>query len=318
MGTKDLWQAAIERCVDELQKRVLDGSGDQCQVSALRSIGRESNQRHSVNRSSRVADYRRRAARRSLLQKVRRSISLARNHQEDVERRVHVITRKPQELIADLDATVAEQKNALNGFTRAVDFDFTNRVIEEAQKLFPRVRVWDADKARMRLGDRFTEIGNALREAARGGFNARKSAVSDAKEALALCLQRLEPSGGLEWYQLDEVWESSYATQGFGAALYAQKAAESRANSYCEGSSEIEIRVEKVNGLGAYIIAARVASTLDARIVKARKRALPIREWVRRCWARGVNPRVYQPSLPHDFERKNQLDYFGNDLSEGD
>lgn len=34
-------------------------------------------------------------------------------------------------------------------------------------------------------------------------------------------------------------------------------------------------------------------------------------ETVRLCWKRGVNPRVYYPFLPHGFEEKHGLDYFG-------
>ncbi len=39
-----------------------------------------------------------------------------------------------------------------------------------------------------------------------------------------------------------------------------------------------------------------------------------LRDWVKGCWRRGVNPRVYSPYLPHEFEQQNGLDYFGNDL----
>lgn len=35
-------------------------------------------------------------------------------------------------------------------------------------------------------------------------------------------------------------------------------------------------------------------------------------ETVRKCWARGVNPRVYFPFLPHGYEAQHGLDYFGN------
>jgi hypothetical protein len=34
-------------------------------------------------------------------------------------------------------------------------------------------------------------------------------------------------------------------------------------------------------------------------------------EWARLCWKRGVNPRVYCPFLPHGFEERHGLDYFG-------
>lgn len=39
-----------------------------------------------------------------------------------------------------------------------------------------------------------------------------------------------------------------------------------------------------------------------------------IREQVKMCWGRGINPRVYCPFLPHGYEGKVGLDFFGNDL----
>jgi hypothetical protein len=38
-------------------------------------------------------------------------------------------------------------------------------------------------------------------------------------------------------------------------------------------------------------------------------------EQVRLCWARGVNPRVYNPFLPYDFEEKHGISYTGTVLS---
>jgi len=46
-----------------------------------------------------------------------------------------------------------------------------------------------------------------------------------------------------------------------------------------------------------------------------RKEDVSLREWVRLCWKRGVNPRVYAPMLPAGYEDKHDLDYFGNDLT---
>ena len=39
--------------------------------------------------------------------------------------------------------------------------------------------------------------------------------------------------------------------------------------------------------------------------------AWSVKEAVRQCWKRGVNPRVYWPTLEPGFEEKNGLDYFG-------
>ena len=45
-----------------------------------------------------------------------------------------------------------------------------------------------------------------------------------------------------------------------------------------------------------------------------RKPAVPLRETVRLCWKRGVNPRVSMPFLPHGYEESVGLDYFGGEV----
>lgn len=53
---------------------------------------------------------------------------------------------------------------------------------------------------------------------------------------------------------------------------------------------------------------------LDAVGVEVwKRRSYPLREWVKGCWRRGVNPRVYNPFLPHGYEERVGLDYFGNE-----
>jgi len=51
---------------------------------------------------------------------------------------------------------------------------------------------------------------------------------------------------------------------------------------------------------------------LDGEVVK-RRYAFTLKERVRRCWKNGLNPRVFHPFLPHGYEEKNSLDYFGNE-----
>lgn len=58
-----------------------------------------------------------------------------------------------------------------------------------------------------------------------------------------------------------------------------------------------------------------VTHPVDIEIIKMNP--LPLKEWVRRCWKKGVNPRVYNPYLPHGFEEANGLDYFGNEVKKG-
>ena len=41
-----------------------------------------------------------------------------------------------------------------------------------------------------------------------------------------------------------------------------------------------------------------------------------LREMVRRCWAKGVNPRAYNKQIPIGFEEVQGLDFEGRDLRE--
>lgn len=63
----------------------------------------------------------------------------------------------------------------------------------------------------------------------------------------------------------------------------------------------------------AWLAAVRVEDAIDVEIVK-RSPPPPLREQVRLAWKRGVNPRVYNPFLPHGYEEQAGIDYFGRDL----
>jgi hypothetical protein len=60
----------------------------------------------------------------------------------------------------------------------------------------------------------------------------------------------------------------------------------------------------------------RVMAYTDQTGVEIIKRrpGVTLREWVRRCWKKGINPRVLNPYLPAGYEEKHGLDYWGNDL----
>ncbi len=50
----------------------------------------------------------------------------------------------------------------------------------------------------------------------------------------------------------------------------------------------------------------------DLPILKHKDLSVPLVDWVQACWKRGVNPRVYDPFLPHGFEQRHGLDFHGN------
>lgn len=110
------------------------------------------------------------------------------------------------------------------------------------------------------------------------------------------------------WVRYGIVWSSTYRSQGYGMAKYTEMAAELEADEARMYGIPVELR-KGDEGVSIY---ADLESELAVEILK-RKPHLPAKEWVRRCWARGVNPRVYNPYLPVGFEERVGLDYFGGE-----
>lgn len=112
---------------------------------------------------------------------------------------------------------------------------------------------------------------------------------------------------------VDTVWTSSYSTQGFGASRYAEGAAENIAIAYRMLGVPVEVRrVVLRSSLETWEVWANVEGMVDREIVQRRKYAL--RDWLKSCLKRGLNPRVYHPMLPHGTEARLGLDYYGNDV----
>lgn len=114
---------------------------------------------------------------------------------------------------------------------------------------------------------------------------------------------------------LRSTWD--YSTQGFGALRYAEGAVQAiadvaRGRGFVDGVDLVVLLVpyEKTQ---AWLAAVRVEAEVDVEILK-RSPPPPLREQVRLSWARGVNPRVYNPFLPHGYEEQVGIDYFGRDL----
>lgn len=82
-----------------------------------------------------------------------------------------------------------------------------------------------------------------------------------------------------------------------------------RVSKYTEGLSQYYRSAgrESAGQWGAFV---QVASPMDLEILK-RKSPSTLVEQVRLCWKRGCNPRVFNPYLPHGFEERHGLDYFG-------
>lgn len=138
------------------------------------------------------------------------------------------------------------------------------------------------------------------------------------------------PRAGLVKAQLGPIISSEdYRTQGFGAIDYARGMAEMVANqarfykipvSIAQVTPEwatTEARRGRRAPVGGWIPHAEFRvfvevehAIIDLLLIQIGPGA-DLVEQVRLCWARGVNPRVYNPFLPHDFESKHGLDYHG-------
>jgi hypothetical protein len=126
---------------------------------------------------------------------------------------------------------------------------------------------------------------------------------------------------GTERVVLERIWLSSYSSQGFGMQNYARRAAELKAAEaapYCDTEIVEDVSKSAITGkpnLYAYVVMALVEHELDAEIVR-RKPGMDLRDWLKWCWKNGVNPRVYNPFLPHGLEEKLGITYFGDDVKE--
>lgn len=118
--------------------------------------------------------------------------------------------------------------------------------------------------------------------------------------------------------QVYTVYSGTYRTQGFGANTYARAMAESyvdTAKYHGLKAEVIPITKTTINGY-TYEDYGVFANTSDIgwEMIKLRP-GLSLKDWIKSCLCRGVNPRVYNPFLPHDIEQKCGLDHFGKELS---
>lgn len=112
---------------------------------------------------------------------------------------------------------------------------------------------------------------------------------------------------------------STWRSQGLGVDRYTRNAAQ----AYVDKATHYGLRAEvrpvgeaSVCGHGIrhqdYGVFADVDETGWALVDY--KPEVPLRDWLKGCWKRGVNPRVYNPFLPHGLEEKLGIDFHGGDL----
>jgi len=99
-------------------------------------------------------------------------------------------------------------------------------------------------------------------------------------------------------------------SQGWGALRYAQKAAEGCADRLRAQGIEAEVRSATETWGTRFEVWAK---TDEAGFDLIDRKGETIKDFLKRCWKAGVNPRVYNPFIPAGLEEKLGLDYFGNE-----
>lgn len=121
-----------------------------------------------------------------------------------------------------------------------------------------------------------------------------------------------------EFRDVESVSSSTYSNQT-QPLEYARGSAEITAAMFARHGVETRVQErDRRNGdaftrswtLATYVVQAAIASDVDAEILR-RKPGFTLREWVAACWARCLNPRVYNPWLPYGIEQKLGVDYQG-------
>lgn len=148
-------------------------------------------------------------------------------------------------------------------------------------------------------------------------YSAKVESIIVRGKALEETLNQLAAGDIPQTNEFREVFSScsyDYWSMGFGASKYARDAVDRKADMLI--ANGIEFRIEVVpqgsSKDGCSINTYKLFAPLDeAGWDQLNRRPIDLVEYVRKCWERGVNPRVMMPLLPHGFEEENGLDYFG-------
>lgn len=186
---------------------------------------------------------------------------------------------------------------------------------------YPRRRKKDLDTIKKQDGELVTTVLSKWQSKADDLMRQQKIESDRLKKILRFlgCRLKIEPSK-TTWTLYDTVYGSTYHTQGFGAMRYAMGTAEAKADHVRHYGFEVRItETNKYSGSYGIVYAdLEVWVNADSITVKALKLkpGPSLRETVRMCWKRGVNPRVYNPFLPQGYEEREGLDYFGGEVAD--
>lgn len=136
------------------------------------------------------------------------------------------------------------------------------------------------------------------------------------KELAALAAS-IVPRPGSMAEKIVDASTNTYRSQGYSAESYARGLIEINQATFALAYPGLKFEIKELRwGFNkepyGWALMVHVEEELDAEVVRRSGSKTPIDELVRLCWKHGRNPRVYMPFLPHGFEERNGLDYFGN------
>lgn len=182
---------------------------------------------------------------------------------------------------ADFEATVIEAARVRAGRTKGVNFERSAVILDGALAVL-----------RKPFEARVEEI-HVERTSQRRGFEFRL-------RELAL----VTPIGTPRTLWL--VLERPYDAWRSAGSQYARVFCELRGLEAADHG--VEYRVEQIDG--TWQCSVLVSHERDVEILKRLPGSSTV-ETVRRCWKLSANPRVFFPFLPHGFEERQGLDFFG-------
>lgn len=190
---------------------------------------------------------------------------------------------------------------------RARQAEFEMEIVVAAKVMHPGTRKMTNQRARALLGPaRVADIFAPYKAAAQREDNKYKAAEHTLLEQIRATCELLTPEPGEHQVRYSYCSEGTYASTGSGAK-YARAMMEIEAEML-PANLMPGVRLDDAHRRWECWIGVRDRE-LDLHIVRALK-VDPV-DLVRRCWAHGVNPRVYNPFLEHGFEAAHGLDFFG-------
>lgn len=192
--------------------------------------------------------------------------------------------------------------------TKRAQDKLTDELLRAYRARFPKRRTPSVRKAQDALPEfaqaRFEHYKAALQRA----YRLRDRRAERLGRVLDWMATRRRPVATPDPLVYSESAYSTYRSQGWSCESYTRQAAEQDA-AHCQ---MLGVRAEIVDWTYTdpakpepYKFGYRVMVYTDrAGIEILQRKPVSIKVWLQDCWNRGVNPRVYNPFLPHDLEER--------------